>query len=432
MIGLCRSDDNLCIYKKIIVDDELGCSALVEIDLLHRLKHPNIASPEKLLITDKTIILLFPFAEKTLRNITEDKYLPTSQKLPILHKISLALNHLHQHNILYLNLRDNNILIRDGNPLLIDFHNSIVVNNITEGKRLAEKYGCFYAPELLVANVHNEKTDVWSFGMLMLSVLIGGNFCVGKEQYQFSYSDQSFVIDIVTNNVVVLSQNISSKHRDLCINLMNKIFSIDPHIRPSFEMISKNIVFGPQDAPIVLSTKQKEQKEIKLSNDFRDILKLLIHWVRILYGDEDMILLFLAVDLYNKAGCFFTDHSADDRMHLAVASMSMAAKLVSKKNLILDEYITSVSDVVINITKENIIDMELEIIRLLEGNLAESELYNICTSIDQLAIAFEDIIMNKDSTIYCNTNIPDWIKMVKESIPNSDAEKRIMIKDFFG
>ena len=52
-------------------------------------------------------------------------------------------------------------------------------------KILNEKYGSFRAPELLTSNVYNEKTDVWSFGMLMMSVLIGDNFYVENKQYQF-------------------------------------------------------------------------------------------------------------------------------------------------------------------------------------------------------------------------------------------------------
>lgn len=441
--GLCEGKDrDLYICKKIIIDDELGCRALIEIDILHRLKYPYIAKVEALTITDKIITLLFPFAEKTLRDITEDKYLPSAQKLPILHKICLALDHLHQHNILYLNIKDSNIIIKDNNPLLIDFSRSIMVDDIAEGKRFSEKHGNFYAPELLVGNIHNEKTEIWALGMLMVSVLIGGSFYVKGKQYQFFHEDQkknidhqAFVIEVIPNNLSILLQHIS--HCELCVKLLSKIFGIDPDYRPSAFNIKQDELFNAyliekENVEKESDKEIKEQKEIRLAPDSRNALKLLIKWIMTLYQECDIKLLFLATDLFNKANCFFADRSADERMHLAITSMWVAAKIISQNEIKLDHYITTIADVLPHVTAKQIIDMEIEIIQLLEGNLAQSELYNICNTIDQLAVAFEDIIMNKDSTVYCSTNLSEWIASVKNTIPDDGNGKQILIKNFFG
>lgn len=421
LYGLCNHNDNLYIHKKIIIDEELGCQSLVEIDILQRLKHPHIINVEKMIINDKTIILLFPFVNKTLRDITNDKYLPTAKKLPILHKISSALAHLHQHDILYPDLKDTNIMMRDEEPLLIDFN---------------EKRGKLLAPELLVGNNHSKETDVWAFGMLLLLVLINNNFVVEDKSYQLFYEEhsveenltyQTFIIEVIPNNLPVLLQSIGNNYCDNCINFLNKIFSNN---RPIMDEIMNDKLFNGYTINKKV-IENEEEKELNYAADTRDILKLLLHWIRTLYSHYDMKLLFLAVDLYNKAGCYFYERTAEERMYLAITAIWMSVKFIKQEDAKLDEIIAMIIDVIPTATKENIIKMEMEIIRIMEGKIADSVLYHVCTSVDQLAIAFEDIIMSRDSTLYCSTNIDEWIELVRATIPNGSS-KNVLIKDFFG
>mmetsp|Transcript_23328 Transcript_23328/g.53767 ORF Transcript_23328/g.53767 Transcript_23328/m.53767 type:complete len:477 (+) Transcript_23328:112-1542(+) len=86
-----------------------------------------------------------------------------------------AMSHLHHSNIVHRDIKPDNFMVNNGHRLRLgDFGLSACIR---PGDMLKQVYGTapFMSPEMLKEGRYNEKTDVWSLGVLMY-VLLYGNF----------------------------------------------------------------------------------------------------------------------------------------------------------------------------------------------------------------------------------------------------------------
>lgn len=101
-----------------------GIASPLEIDILSRLRHPNLMFAEKLISTPETggISILLPYAPSTYHESMNQDKLSMYQRLDICFKVICAARYLLQCNILHLDIKPDNILIKDNlEPLLADF-----------------------------------------------------------------------------------------------------------------------------------------------------------------------------------------------------------------------------------------------------------------------------------------------------------------------
>jgi serine/threonine protein kinase len=171
--------------------DGSSVGALVEMDIMARLRHPHLLSMSQITIVDlgiptstisgqhpkTTLAISMPLAEDNLADYMERHSLSLPEKLNFIKQILLGVDYLHSEQILHLDLKLENVLVL-GNPLRVviaDFGLSIYTDFF--GKRFFDRESItltYRPPELFVKSKEFDRSsDVWSVGMLALYLLMG-------------------------------------------------------------------------------------------------------------------------------------------------------------------------------------------------------------------------------------------------------------------
>ncbi len=135
-------------------------------------------------------------------------------------QVALALGQLHRGNILYRDVKPENILMdSDGYVALTDFGLSKVVA-AHDSTRTFVGTPEYIAPEIIKGAGHNKPADWWSFGILMFELLIGVP--------PFRHKNQHMLYDRITHHEIVFPDPkkygiiISDAGKDLISRLLCK------------------------------------------------------------------------------------------------------------------------------------------------------------------------------------------------------------------
>jgi len=205
--------DIRCAMKEIqITNDTQMKSALAEVsmlkDIVEHVAHPNIMEIKKIIHFGHKFYLVFPLCTggELLEHIIRQRHFKEENALQILHDIISALQALHEHNILHLDVKPENILFESTEPnakiKITDFGLSRLFDNSSSIKQqqtpssmpcesvLAEKRKQFvdlgvYAsesiqgtigymsPELILTGYVCTATDVFAAGVVFYIMLCG-------------------------------------------------------------------------------------------------------------------------------------------------------------------------------------------------------------------------------------------------------------------
>jgi len=106
----------------------------------------------------------------------------------------LALEHLHSFNVVYRDLKPENVLIdSEGHVCLTDFGISKIIDESTRTNSIVGTT-CFMAPEVIKGEPYDLAVDWWSFGVLLYHMLTG--------RHPFYASNKMEIIDkIMTKKI---------------------------------------------------------------------------------------------------------------------------------------------------------------------------------------------------------------------------------------
>lgn len=370
---LINDGEQLHVIKNINIETDL-----IELDILSRLYHPNIIHHTKISDSISSTILSveLPLVDRTLTDLLKNKYLSTQVKLPIMYKLSHALKFLHKNNIVHKNLTIENVLLRGFNnyePYLTGFENS------NESTNQDDKY-----------------IDIWAFGILCLNIITNNN---------------------ITNDKIIFSlptllNGVSQKYYDNLLDLLFNIFKLEPCDRLTAKQIHNHPLFDEFRENVIDNYIIKELTICEYADDHRDILKLLIHWTKNIYKCYDISLLFLAIDLFSRTDNYYKDNDSNQRMYVAATCLYISSKFF-ETTISLCDFVSNISNDIPSINNNDVINYELKIVKLLNGVLNVSLYYKSCDNIDQLMLTFDNIIMSRDSTLYCKTDIIKWINIME-------------------
>ncbi|MEW6108419.1 MAG: protein kinase [Nitrospirota bacterium] len=134
---------------------------------------------------------------------------------PVIKEIIAGLKVLHENNILNLNLKPSNILIRENKPpqpVFTDFYMSSVTES-EHMKRITPFKGrpLYSSPELL-AGAAGQEADYWSLGMTMLELLAG--------RHPFDNLDDKSIADILSAKGASVPEHIPEDYKILLKGLL--------------------------------------------------------------------------------------------------------------------------------------------------------------------------------------------------------------------
>lgn len=380
----------------------INSSHLIEVDIHSRLIHPHIMSNIKFVEIDNcTMGMVFPLADRCLCDIMHIN-MTTRDKLPILYKVARALEFLHRNRILHLNINLNNVVlegIHENYPYLIDYHQSMIVDNIHHGRHDSSVRGTldYLAPEIFNDHMYTSAVDIWAFGIMTAYLL--------SESTIYPIIDinlPTLIINTFTDPHPILSRlltGISSEYSSLCYDFLSKVLVIDPKQRLNAQELCIHPLFDKCRSSISEDSLSGSTISPLMSNDYsddnREIIKVFVISIAKWFPNERAELLFLAVDLYYRVSSFYKNHSHSDRILLTATCLWMAFKFISPPRL--SDYLSLFSD--ISLTYDILCTMENEIIKHLNGILYTSTIYTACTTGDQLRVCLP-IILHSDNTYY--------------------------------
>lgn len=214
-----------------------------EIELIKSLEHPNIVQLKNHYINDKYIILILEYCNGgTLKNLV-CKDLSENEIRPILYQIISGLHYLDKKGIIHRDLKPDNILIHnDTNVKIIDFGFSI--RDTTENELHSTICGTplYMSPELLLGQLYNKKTDLWSIGIIAYELFHNKN----------PYGNPKSISELthkIKNNKILYKSDISFYYLDL----LKKLLDINPNNRITYEDLLKHPWFFSK-----LATKENE------------------------------------------------------------------------------------------------------------------------------------------------------------------------------
>eukprot|EP01122_Echinamoeba_exundans_P011551 TRINITY_DN4626_c0_g1_i1.p1 TRINITY_DN4626_c0_g1~~TRINITY_DN4626_c0_g1_i1.p1 ORF type:complete len:859 (+),score=123.51 TRINITY_DN4626_c0_g1_i1:107-2683(+) len=199
-----------------------------EVELLSQLKHPNLVNFLGYCLDPNAIIM--EYLPQNLHDflIENRSRIEKQQLVDFAYDIANAMTYLHQNNIIHRDLKSFNILLDENlNVKVADFGIARVKSNtstMTTAGTVA-----WTSPEILRHETYNEKSDVYSFAIVLWEMLSEGE--IPFDDFQ---SPMEAGIAVATGK---LRPPIPAGADPNWINLLERCWQDDPSSRPSFQEI---------------------------------------------------------------------------------------------------------------------------------------------------------------------------------------------------
>lgn len=229
------------LAKNKIIAQHLVRYAITERNVMSTIKHPFIVSLRYSFQTASKLYLIQDYcAGGTLKNYLKEDKKFTEEKCKIyLCEILLAIEELHRNNVIYRDLKPENVGIdKDGHVLLIDFGLSKEsVMNKNSAHSFCGSVG-YLAPEMLKRTGHGKAVDWYLLGVILYEMLTG-------LVPHYSKDNQKMFQDILYKPLK--TPNGISKP---CADLLHKLLEKNPDFRFGSEKDAEDIKAHPFFADI--------------------------------------------------------------------------------------------------------------------------------------------------------------------------------------
>jgi tetratricopeptide (TPR) repeat protein len=135
------------------------------------LSHPNIVTVYDVREYDGSLFIIMELVDG--KSLKDESFEDLDRILEINRQLCEALAHAHQHNVIHRDLKPENVLLVDGQVKLMDFGlaRSMASRMSTDGDLVGTAF--YLAPEQALGLEVDERTDLYSLGVMMYEMLTG-------------------------------------------------------------------------------------------------------------------------------------------------------------------------------------------------------------------------------------------------------------------
>ena len=205
-----------------------------EIEILKKIRHPNIVHLYGIIETDKQIFIITEYikGKELYHYILLKKKLNEEAACFYFKQILSGVEYLHKLKIAHRDIKSENIIIEQSTNLIkiIDFGLSNEYGN-KDGELLRSSCGSpLYAPpEMLKGELYKGATvDIWSMGVVLYSMICGS--------LPFQGEDNSKLFKKIIQGKYTIPMHVSKQARDLLYSMMN----INPRKRININQIKRH------------------------------------------------------------------------------------------------------------------------------------------------------------------------------------------------
>lgn len=420
---------------------EEGLKSLTEVDIMCRLRHPNLVPAEGIIVgvgEEVTLGIIMPLAVTDLYRHMIDPSVSTNRRLKLLHDVSDGLKFLHDSEYVHLDLKPVNVLIfGTGNQetaRITDFGLSMYL-----GEDKYQRHGydlvtiTHRPPEILNRNyIYSKSTDIWSLGIIFLEVLSGGyriftNYEWRSVKHTINQLFNAKSIDYLLEEYL---KKLPRPIKKDAITIIKRMLDFDPNQRATIDEVLSSKLFTH------IRTKEKVGRMIYEPPMSPRSCNIIYY-----YGFDYMLRLalrfpiktetfFLASDIYQRALAFGHVLTGDFNKDwpnvslLGTTSFYMATKTIETSV----PEINTLAEIASNaFPPGKIVEIESILTQLFEGRIYSKNLFTQSRTKSDLIQGF-DLLRN--CHVYYNIDIDRWGQSGKKYKNNSNNSKNTELRKF--
>ena len=198
-----------------------------EITILKDFDHPNIVKSYQAIETSHNFYGVFEYLNGGTLDVKMRQNRNEVNLSKYIHNVTSALYYIHLQSVVHCNLNPKNILFSDEDndciAKIIGFNHARSFDNLqpVDLKNISYLYA---SPEIL-RDSYNEKTDMWSLGVIVYEILVGKPPYNSKEKIDILKEIYNGEVDYLNQNFTELSYNAQ--------DFIKKLLVVDPESRLS-------------------------------------------------------------------------------------------------------------------------------------------------------------------------------------------------------
>merc|ERR1712137_1224999 len=153
----------------------------IEIDILTRVKHPNIINLKEIMEDEGTLFIVTELVTggELFDKIVELGAYSEADAAKLVFNMVSAIDYLHSQNIVHRDLKPENLLLKADTDIsevkLADFGLSKIISDGVQKQMMQTACGTpgYVAPEVLTADGYDKEVDLWSIGVITYILLCG-------------------------------------------------------------------------------------------------------------------------------------------------------------------------------------------------------------------------------------------------------------------
>jgi len=174
--------------------------------------------------------------------------LAKDEAISIIRQLAEQLHHLHEHDIAYLDLRPDNVLLKDSQAHLSDFNTSRKMN----GRDTVTAFILdprFAAPEVVLECKAGKQTDIFQLGLLFHQLLTGRlPFVMAPELTSGKRTREHEVLKFALGNATLpYRYNLTDEFDDKSLKIISRMLAKTPSDRPTAKEIVEHLTTRKAD-----------------------------------------------------------------------------------------------------------------------------------------------------------------------------------------